>query len=103
MPKFVVRYNWGLIFFNLQNEEPPVHRICYPSMKHSEGDVIKPRDCIIVASGHRKKDLPFIAKVTAIWEDPDDGRISCHSLAVQTPTPQPFSLVYCQQYMVQLV
>ena len=50
-----------------------MHRICYPSMKHSEGDVIKPRDCIIVASGHRKKDLPFIAKVTAIWEDPDDG------------------------------
>jgi len=44
-------------------------------MKHTEGDVIKPRDCIIVASGHRKKDLPFIAKVTAIWEDPDDGEL----------------------------
>ena len=42
-------------------------------MNHAEGDVIKPRDCIIVASGNRKKDLPFIAKVTAIWEDPDDG------------------------------
>ena len=43
-------------------------------MKHTEGDEVKPRDCIIVASGNRKKDLPFIAKVTAIWEDPEDGK-----------------------------
>jgi hypothetical protein len=64
----------NLKYYFSQNEEPPVHRICYSSMKHTEGDVIRPRDCIIVASGHRKKDLPFIAKVTAIWEDPDDGK-----------------------------
>ena len=42
-------------------------------MKHEEGDIVKLRDCILLASGHRKKDLPFIAKVTALWENPEDG------------------------------
>ena len=49
-------------------------RICYASMKHVEGDVVSPRDCILLASGNRKKDLPFVAKVTALWENPDDGK-----------------------------
>ena len=49
-------------------------RICYVSMKHVEGDVVSPRDCILLASGNRKKDLPFVAKVTALWENPDDGK-----------------------------
>ena len=57
----------------LQNEEAPVPRICYSSMKHVEGDIVSPRDCILLASGNRKKDLPFVAKVTALWENPDDG------------------------------
>ena len=49
-------------------------RICFNSMKHAEGDVVKIRDCILLASGNRKKDLPFIAKVTALWENPFDGK-----------------------------
>jgi hypothetical protein len=32
------------------------------------------KDCILLASGNRKKDLPFIAKVTALWENPEDGK-----------------------------
>lgn len=63
----------------LNNEEAPVPRICYSSMKHVEGDVVSPRDCILLASGNRKKDLPFVAKVTALWENPDDGEM-CMSL-----------------------
>ena len=51
-------------------------RICFNSMKHAEGDVVKIRDCILLASGNRKKDLPFIAKVTALWENPFDGILS---------------------------
>ena len=61
-------------FYNFQNEDPPISRICYNSMKHIEGDVVKPRDCIVLASGHRKRDLPFIAKVTSLWENPEDGK-----------------------------
>ena len=44
-------------------------------MKHIEGDVVQPRDCIVLASGHRKRDLPFIAKVTSLWENPEDGKL----------------------------
>ena len=45
-------------------------------MRHEEGDEeVSVKDCIIVASGsNRKKDLPFIAKVTALWENPEDGK-----------------------------
>jgi hypothetical protein len=64
--------------FPLQNEDPPINRICYASMKHVEGDVVKPRDCIVLASGHRKRDLPFIAKVTSLWENPEDGKFTIH-------------------------
>ena len=61
-------------YFNFQNEELPVERICYHSMRHEEGDEeVSVKDCILLASGNRKKDLPFIAKVTALWENPDDG------------------------------
>ena len=64
-----------MFFFFLQNEEAPVPRICYSMMKHVEGDIVSPRDCILLASGNRKKDLPFVAKVTALWENPDDGSV----------------------------
>ncbi len=57
-----------------QNEVPQVSRICFKSMKHVEGDVVNIRDCILLASGPRKRDLPFVAKVTSLWESPDDGK-----------------------------
>ena len=51
-----------------------MERICYNTMRHEEGDEeVSIKDCILLASGNRKKDLPFIAKVTALWENPDDG------------------------------
>ena len=61
----------------LNNEELPVERICYTCMRHEEGDEeVSVKDCILLASGsNRKKDLPFIAKVTALWENPDDGEM----------------------------
>ena len=43
-----------------------MERICYPSMRHEEGDEeVSVKDCILLASGNRKKDLPYIAKVMA--------------------------------------
>ena len=59
-------------------------------MRHEEGDEeVSVKDCIIVASGsNRKKDLPFIAKVTALWENPEDGKKSFEMLDKST------SLVY---------
>jgi len=64
----------GKVYLN--NEDPPVERICYNTMRHEEGDEeVSIKDCILLASGNRKKDLPFIAKVTALWENPDDGEM----------------------------
>ena len=69
MPKVTVFH------FAFQNDDSPIFRVCYDSMRHEqEGDVVKPRDCIVLASGHRKRDLPFIAKVTSLWENPEDGK-----------------------------
>lgn len=42
-------------------------------MKHESGDILRPRDCVLLKSGPRKADLPFVAKIAALWENPDDG------------------------------
>nr|CAD7258448.1 unnamed protein product [Timema shepardi] len=59
----------------LTSEVAPVVRRCYPSMRHIEGDIIYPHDCVLLKSGTRKIDLPFVAKVAALWENPDDGEM----------------------------
>lgn len=43
-------------------------------MNHESGDVLRPRDCVLLRSGTRKGDLPYVAKIAALWENPDDGR-----------------------------
>ncbi|CAK9820297.1 Bromo adjacent homology domain-containing 1 protein [Anthophora quadrimaculata] len=58
----------------LTNEESAIRR-CYVSMKHESGDVLRPRDCVLLKSGPRKADLPFVAKIAALWENPDDGEM----------------------------
>ena len=41
-------------------------------MRRNE-EVINVRDAVLLKSGPRKKDLPFVARVSAIWED-DEGK-----------------------------
>ncbi|KAI0212901.1 hypothetical protein LSAT2_002134 [Lamellibrachia satsuma] len=55
-----------------QVDQPPVMHDCYPSICHDDGDVIKVRDCVLVKSGPRKKDIPFVGKVAAFWQNPDN-------------------------------
>lgn len=45
-------------------------------MRHKEGDIIEPRDSVLLKAGPRKNDLPFVAKVAALWENPEDGKYS---------------------------
>ena len=46
-------------------------------MRHEEGDEeVSVKDCILLVSGNRKKDLPYIAKVNSLWENPEDGKSS---------------------------
>ena len=60
---------------HLRNEDVPAVRKCYPAMRHTEGDVVRMRDCILLKSGTKAKDLPFVAKVSALWENSDDGEM----------------------------
>lgn len=59
----------------MNNEDVPQYRVCFPAMRHVEGDVIRVRDCVLLRSGPRKIDLPFVAKVAALWENSDDGEM----------------------------
>lgn len=59
----------------LNSDDAVVLRKCYPAMRHREGDTIEPRDCVLLKAGPRKNDLPFVAKVAALWENPEDGEM----------------------------
>lgn len=59
----------------LSSDDAPIIRKCYPAMRHIQGDIICPRDCVLLKSGPRRTDLPFVAKVAAMWENPDDGEM----------------------------
>lgn len=37
--------------------------------------MIRARDCVLLKSGPRKTDLPFVAKVAALFENPADGEM----------------------------
>ncbi|XP_032665279.1 uncharacterized protein LOC116841448 [Odontomachus brunneus] len=58
----------------LTNEEYATRR-CYASMRHESGDVLRPLDCVLLKSGPRRADLPFVAKIATLWENPDDGEM----------------------------
>uniref|UniRef100_T1IPU5 Kinesin motor domain-containing protein n=1 Tax=Strigamia maritima TaxID=126957 RepID=T1IPU5_STRMM len=79
MPRYSNGWTWEgesarqLVQFN--NDDPPLMRTCYPAMRHIEGDVIRVRDSVLLKSGPRKNDLPFVAKIAALWENPEDGEM----------------------------
>ena len=44
---------------------------CFQAIKHVEGEVIRVGDSVLLRSGPRKTDLPFVARITALWESTD--------------------------------
>lgn len=44
-----------------------------------DGDVIRVRDTVLLKSGPRKKTLPYVAKVSALWEEPESGTWVLHA------------------------
>lgn len=60
---------------HMTNDDTPVVRRCYRAMKHKQGDIVQTRDCILLKSGPKAKDLPFVAKVSALWENAEDGEM----------------------------
>ncbi|KAI5616823.1 bromo adjacent-likey domain-containing 1 protein isoform X2, partial [Silurus asotus] len=55
-------------------EESPALRRCYEGVQR-DGEVIRVRDTVLLRSGPRKKSLPYVAKVSAFWEDPESGEL----------------------------
>lgn len=59
----------------LQSDDPQVVRRRYPAMVHDGGDVIRPGDCVLLRAGGKKNELPYVAKVASLWENPEDGKL----------------------------
>ncbi|XP_045479019.1 R3H domain-containing protein 1 isoform X2 [Harmonia axyridis] len=72
-------WNWegksfeAKVFFN--SDETTVIRKCYSSMRHHSGDLIEVKDCVLLKAGARRNELPFVAKIAALWENPEDGEM----------------------------
>ncbi|XP_076273195.1 uncharacterized protein LOC143204515 isoform X3 [Rhynchophorus ferrugineus] len=87
----------GKVFIN--SDETTVVRKCYPAMMHEdEGDMIVPGDCVLLKAGPRRNDLPYVAKIAALWENPEDGEMMMsllwyyrpeHTEQGRLPTDQP--------------
>lgn len=48
-------------------------RTCYQTIEHDNGDVISVRDCVLIKSGPRKTDPPFVARIAAFWSKVDES------------------------------
>lgn len=58
----------------LQGDDETVLRQCYEGVER-DGEVIRVRDTVLLRSGPRKKSLPYVAKISALWEDPRTGEV----------------------------
>ncbi|XP_029454401.1 bromo adjacent homology domain-containing 1 protein [Rhinatrema bivittatum] len=56
------------------NEPEPAVRKSYQAVER-EGEVIRVRDTVLLKSGPRKKSMPYVAKISALWEDPKTGEL----------------------------
>lgn len=48
-------------------------RKCFEGVQR-DGELIRVRDTVLLKSGPRKKSLPFVAKISALWIEPESGR-----------------------------
>uniref|UniRef100_A0A1A8FV05 Bromo adjacent homology domain containing 1 n=1 Tax=Nothobranchius korthausae TaxID=1143690 RepID=A0A1A8FV05_9TELE len=55
-------------------EDEAAVRQCYEGVER-DGEVIHVRDTVLLRSGPRKKSLPYVAKISALWEDPKTGEL----------------------------
>lgn len=56
-----------------QGEEALVLRKCFEGVQR-DGELIRVRDTVLLKSGPRKKSLPYVAKISSLWEEPESGR-----------------------------
>ncbi|XP_067098174.1 bromo adjacent homology domain-containing 1 protein [Osmerus mordax] len=58
----------------IAGEDETALRQCYEGVER-DGEVIRIRDTVLLRSGPRKKSLPYVAKISALWEDPKTGEL----------------------------
>ncbi|KAM9778830.1 bromo adjacent homology domain-containing 1 protein isoform 1-T1 [Syngnathus typhle] len=58
----------------IAGEDEMALRQCYEGVER-DGEVIRIRDTVLLRSGPRKKSLPYVAKISALWEDPKSGEL----------------------------
>ncbi|NXK67774.1 BAHD1 protein, partial [Sylvietta virens] len=56
------------------NEPEPAMRKSYQAVER-DGEIIRVRDTVLLKSGPRKKSMPYVAKISALWEDPKTGEL----------------------------
>ncbi|CAH2328972.1 bromo adjacent homology domain-containing 1 [Pelobates cultripes] len=56
------------------NEPEPALRRSYQAVERN-GEIIRVRDTVLLKSGPRKKSMPYVAKISALWEDPKTGEL----------------------------
>lgn len=82
-PRWSNGWNWlgepfqGKVFLN--SDDHQVVRTRYPAMRHDCGDTIRPGDCVLLRAGSKKNELPYVAKVASLWENPEDGMFHCEN------------------------
>ncbi|XP_041721778.2 bromo adjacent homology domain-containing 1 protein-like [Coregonus clupeaformis] len=58
----------------IAGEDETALRQCYEGVQR-DSEVIHVRDTVLLRSGPRKKSLPYVAKISALWEDPKSGEL----------------------------
>ncbi|KAG8449660.1 hypothetical protein GDO86_016340 [Hymenochirus boettgeri] len=56
------------------NEPEPALRRSYQAVERN-GEIIRVRDTVLLKSGPRKKSMPYVAKISALWEEPKSGEL----------------------------
>ncbi|CAN2389964.1 Bromo adjacent homology [Pristimantis euphronides] len=56
------------------NEHEPALRRSYQAVERN-GEIIRVRDTVLLKSGPRKKSMPYVAKISALWEEPKSGEL----------------------------
>ncbi|EQB77292.1 bromo adjacenty domain containing 1-like protein [Camelus ferus] len=63
-------YHW----FVAQDEPEPAIRKSYQAVER-HGETIRVRDTVLLKSGPRKTSTPYVAKISALWENPESGEL----------------------------
>ncbi|XP_075469519.1 LOW QUALITY PROTEIN: bromo adjacent homology domain-containing 1 protein [Ascaphus truei] len=56
------------------NEPEPALRRSYQAVERN-GEIIRVRDTVLLKSGPKKNSLPYVAKISALWEEPKTGEL----------------------------